>query len=107
MREVLWVAGADNELQEIFNMLEERREGRGLEFMNAIENELAWLRDFPESWPQALAPFRQRRVPDTFYGIFYTSEAGGLIVHALLDLRQDPRAIYRRLFGRDYPEPAP
>ena len=106
MREVLWLAGADDELQEIFNLLEARREGRGREFMKAVENELAWLRDFPESRPPHLAPFRQRRVPDTPYGIFYTSEARGLIVHALLDLRQDPRAIYRRLFGRDFTEPS-
>jgi len=105
MREVLWVAGADNELQEIFTMLEERREGRGLEFMRSVESELSWLRDFPESRPSSLPPFRHRRIPDTPYGIFYTSEARGLIVHALLDLRQNPRAIYQRLFGRDYTDP--
>ena len=59
----------------------------------------------PEARPQKPAPFRKQRVADTPFAIFYAREARGLIVHALLDLRQEPRAIFRRLFGRDPDQP--
>lgn len=31
------------------------------------------------------------------YGLFYVIENRGLILHALLDLRQDPRSVRRRI----------
>ena len=106
MREVIWLAGADADLQAIFDLLEERQPGRGVRFMDEINAELAWLREYPEGRPKKPAPFRKQRIADSPFAIFYTNEARGVIVHAILDLRQEPRAIFRRLFGRDPDQPS-
>jgi hypothetical protein len=101
MRDIVMLAGADDDLQEIFNRLEDREDGRGREFMAAVDRRLAWLSDFADSRSFYREPFRKERIPDTMQAIFYTSESRGVMVHAILDLRQDPRAIHRRLFGRE------
>ena len=106
MREVIWVAGADADLQANFDFLEERQPGRGLRFLDEINDELACLREYPEGRPKKPAPFRKQWIPDSPFAIFYTNEARGVIVHAILDLRQEPRAIFRRLFGRDPDHPS-
>jgi plasmid stabilization system protein ParE len=101
MCEVVWLAGADADLLWIFDMLEERQPGHGEQFMKDLDSELAWLRQYPEARPEKPAPFRKQRIADSPFAIFYTSEARGILVHAILDLRQEPRAIYRRLFGHE------
>lgn len=101
MRDLVVLAGADDDFQEIFNLLEDRQDGRGRDFMGEVDRQLAWLRDFAHARPFYREPFRKQRIPDTMFAIFYTSEPRGVMVHAILDLRQDPRAIYRRLFGRE------
>ena len=106
MREVVWLAGADTDLQTIFDLLEARQLERGVTFMDEVGSELAWLRQFPEGRPEQPAPYRKQRVADSPYAIFYTNEPRGIMVHAIIDLRQNPRAIYRRLFGRDPDEPS-
>jgi hypothetical protein len=35
--------------------------------------------------------------PKNRYGLFYVVEKRGILIHALLDLRQDPEAIWKRL----------
>ena len=42
---------------------------------------------------------RRVLVFNRFYGLFYVVENRGLILHALLDLRQDPESVMRRLRG--------
>ena len=106
IREIVVLAGADDDLQKIFNQLEDRQDGRGRVFMAEVDRQLGWLCDFAHIRPYYREPFRKQRVPDTMIAIFYTSEPRGVMVHAILDLRQDPRAIYRRLFGRDPEGPA-
>ena len=101
MAEVVTLAGADDDLQAIFNMLEDRHEGRGREFIWKVDHELDWLRKFGGSRSFYREPFRKHRVPGTPFAIFYVSEPRGVMVHSILDLRQDPNAIYRRLFGYD------
>ena len=106
MRDIVMLAGADDDLQEIFNELEDRRNGKGRDFMAEVDRQLEWLREFADVRPFYREPFRKERVPKTWFGIFYTGEPRGVMVHAILDLRQNPRAIYRRLFGREPEGPA-
>jgi plasmid stabilization system protein ParE len=58
MREVIWLAGADADLQAIFDLLEDRQPGRGVRFMDEINAELAWLREYPKAGSE---PRRSRR----------------------------------------------
>lgn len=41
--------------------------------------------------------YRRLLIPKTPFGIFYTVEGERVMVGAILDLRQDPRAILKRL----------
>jgi len=69
MREVIWLAGADADLQANFDFLEERQPGRGLRFLDEINDELACLREYPEGRPKKPAPFRKQRIADSPYSI--------------------------------------
>jgi hypothetical protein len=42
-------------------------------------------------------------IRDFPYGIFYQVQATRLVVAAIVDLRQDPEAIRRKLFGPELP----
>ena len=41
--------------------------------------------------------YRRLLVPQFPYGVFYSIEASRLIVTAVIDIRQDPQTILRRL----------
>lgn len=97
MLKVEIVSGAEADLQHIFNRLEDYREGSGVNFIVTINANLERLSEFPESGPFYVEKIRRlvlRRPP---YGIFYEVQRTRLIVLAILDLRQDSRAIAKRL----------
>jgi hypothetical protein len=59
------------------------------------------LESLPELGPVVFGN-RLRRVLvfNRLYGLFYVVEPRGVILHALLDLRQDPEQIQRRIGGK-------
>lgn len=59
MRDLVVLAGADDDLQEIFNQLEDRQDGRGRDFMAGVDRQLAWLRDYAHARPYYQEPFRK------------------------------------------------
>jgi plasmid stabilization system protein ParE len=100
--EIVWKRGAEEDLLRIFGQLEDFREGAGERFAHALDATLQYLRDFPELAPDFDHPMRRLVVGATGYGLFYTLEARGIIVHALVPLSQNPatiRARIRRLLG--------
>ena len=78
---VEFLCGADGDLQGAFNRFEDYRDGFGVEFMTAVDAYLARIAVFPKS----------------AYGIFYEPHPTRILVIAILDLRQDPEEIRRRL----------
>jgi hypothetical protein len=57
--EVQFLSGADADFQAIFNKLEDRREGYGVEFALAVDAYLTRLSSFPESAPVYFENVRQ------------------------------------------------
>jgi hypothetical protein len=55
------------------------------------------VRTFPESGPVVHRDYRKLLVPGFPYGIFYTIEPRGIFISGVMDNRQDPVAIIRRL----------
>lgn len=96
---VEFLSGADNDLQTIFNRCEDYREGFGVEFMTAVDAYLARIAVFPEIAPSYFDKVRRQVMHDFPYGIFYQPHPSRVLVCAILDLRQDPKAISRRLAG--------
>ena len=94
---VEFLAGADAELQEVFNRFEDYRDGFGVEFLTVVDAYLARIAAFPEITPIYLESVRRQVMQRFPYGIFYEPQPTRILVTAILDLRQDERLILRRL----------
>ena len=94
---VEFLSGADADLQEIFNRFEDYHEGFGVEFMTAVDAYLARIAAFPESAPRYFEKVRRQVMHRFPYGIFYEPHPTRILVTAILDLRQDPEQMQRRL----------
>lgn len=91
------LSGADADLQETFNRLEDFREGLGVDFMLMVDACLARLGKFPRLAPLYFQNVRRLVAPRFSLGIFYESHPTRVVVLALLDLRQDEEEIIKRL----------
>src|SRR5213595_1917036 len=94
---VALLAGADSDLQTVFNKLEDYREGLGTEFMIATDAYLTRITTFPQIAPLYFERIRRQVMQKFPYGIFYEPQPSRILVFAILDLRQDTRKIIRRL----------
>ena len=102
MPEVVWKQGAENDLLEIFSNLEEHEQGLGERLVERLDFTLAHLRQHPEMAPIFELPVRRLVIGSTGFGVFYSFESRGIIVHALVHLARNPetiRARVRRLLG--------
>lgn len=100
MREVVILLAADADVQSAFEYYEAYQAGGGEFFMRHLDAALGRARLFPESAPIFYQEYRRLLVHRFPYGVFFTVVGQRLIVVAVLDLRQDPAAIHRRL-GRN------
>ena len=96
-RPVVFLSGADEDLQGIFNRFEEYREGLGVEFMLAVDAHMANVAAFPEIAPLYVDRVRRQVMHRYPIGILYEAHPTRILVVAVLDLRQDPAKIIRRL----------
>lgn len=94
---VEFLAGADAELQEVFNRFEDYREGFGVEFLTVVEAYLARISIFPEIAPIYFKSVRRQVMRRFPYGIFYEDHPTRILVTAILDLRQNEGEIVRGL----------
>jgi toxin ParE1/3/4 len=97
MIEIVPLLSADLDIQRAYDFYEDCREGLGAVFMHRLDEAFGRLRVFPESGPLVHGDYRRLLVPGFPYGIFYTIEPRGVIVSGVMDTRQDPEAIIRRL----------
>lgn len=90
--------GAEADAQRIYEHHENREEGAGDRFFDEVLSSVRLLEAFPEIGPVVhRGKVRRVLVFNRHYGLFYVAERRGVVLHALLDLRQDPTAIMRRL----------
>jgi plasmid stabilization system protein ParE len=95
--ELIALVRAEAEVLETQAQFEDVSQGLGDRFNARVEQGLDQLIEFPESGSRYTAPYRKLRVSGFPFGISYTIEGRRVIVQAVLDLRQDPQAIRRRL----------
>lgn len=100
MAEVVVLLGAEIQTQEFFAAYEDSREGRGIEFLAAIESAFDVLREFPEAAPHYARGYRRWVLVKYQKGIFFRIEGQRVMVTDILDLRQDPEVIRRRFRQR-------
>lgn len=102
MPEIVWKRGAEEDLLGIFAKQEDFRTGFGESFTLKLDAVLENLRNHPGLAPVFEPPMRRLVVGNTGYGVFYTIEHRGIIIHAIIHLSQHPqgiRAKIRRLLG--------
>lgn len=90
---------ADQDIQTAFNRYEEFQAGRGEIFLRHLDAALTLLRQHPELAPVYAGRYRRLLVRDFPYGIFYVIQPTRIVVSAILDLRQNPEAIRRKVTG--------
>lgn len=89
--------GAEADLLEAYVWLEEQRPGLGERFYRTLDFALERLRPHPEMAPVYRGAYRRLVLRPFGFGVFYTIAGDRLMVGAILDLRQNPEAITRRL----------
>ncbi|PYJ07766.1 MAG: hypothetical protein DME25_03030 [Verrucomicrobia bacterium] len=104
MIELILLLQADQDVQTAFNRYEDYQSGRGAVLMRQLDAALTLLRQHPEIAPVYGGRYRRMLIRDFPYGIFYQAQPTRIVVAAIMDLRQDPRRIRERLFGRQQSE---
>jgi plasmid stabilization system protein ParE len=89
--------GAEADLLEAYVRLEEQRTGLGERFYRTLDFALERMRQHPQMAPVYLGDYRRPVLRPFGFGVFYTITGARVMVGAILDLRQDPEAIARRL----------
>ncbi|MEX0874706.1 MAG: type II toxin-antitoxin system RelE/ParE family toxin [Actinomycetota bacterium] len=88
---------AEADLVEAFTWYEEAQRWLGSQFLDAVEEELSRLADWPEASPAVHADVRRALVRRFPYGVFYIVEANEAIVLGVFHARRDPRVWKRRI----------
>jgi plasmid stabilization system protein ParE len=96
--EVVFLLSAERDLQAAYNWVEERRPGREQVFLQDVELRLEHLKRFPLIGRLYRGRYRRLLIPGYAFGIFYVAESNRIIIHAVLDLRQDPEKVRERFF---------
>lgn len=97
MPEIVWKQAAESDLLQIFAELEDRHETFGEQFVLKLDATLENLRLNPEMAPMFDEPARRLVIGSTGYGLFYSVEARGIIVHALIHLSSNPETIRAKI----------
>lgn len=66
-----------------------------------IDHTLQLLRSNPELGVGFVGPFRRKLVVESPFAICYVVEPRRIVVHGIVDQRQSPEAIRRKLGGHD------
>ena len=97
MSEAILLAGAEFDYQAYHARLANSDSAKADRFDSEVQDAIGQLARFPRSAPPHVAEFR-RLVLTTFpVAHYYVIEGQRVFIHALLDFRQSPAAIRRRL----------
>ena len=95
VNEIVILLGAQIELQSCFAKQPTSRQANRFEAeVRAVSRQ---LERFPYSGRSYEGQFRRCLLRRFRYGLFYTLEGSRVMIHAVLDVRQSPAAIRRRL----------
>jgi toxin ParE1/3/4 len=95
--EVVFLLSAEQDLHKAYIWVEEHRHGREQIFLQDLELQLEHLKRFPLVGRIYRGRYRRLLISRYPFGIFYVAESNRIVVHAILDLRQDPEKIQERL----------
>ena len=97
---VVFLLAADMDVQAVYDYLESLNEGLGDSFLTVLEAGTQQIALFPLSCRLHLDDYRRLVLPRFPCGLFYVVESNRIVIHAVMDLRQNPETIRRRLLGQ-------
>jgi plasmid stabilization system protein ParE len=97
VNEAILLAGAEIEFHSVYAQLAASGFARAERFDHTVQEALRQLAHFPRSAPEHLGRYRRLLLDDFPYALYYAVEGRRVFVHALLDTRQSPEAIRRRI----------
>jgi len=97
MTDLVILAGAEREILEAYIELENFQDGLGARFSERIDETLELIIRHPAIGSIFCGPVRRRLVKGFPHGIFYEPSNARILIIAVLDLRQSPEAILRRI----------
>ncbi|MEO8354072.1 MAG: type II toxin-antitoxin system RelE/ParE family toxin [Chthoniobacteraceae bacterium] len=97
MHEVCVLLGAEIDIQEAYARIGAQSERRAEQFQHEVDGCLVSLRSHPRLGPVRLGSYHRLVLAGWPYALFYKVLGSRVLVHALIDLRQDPALIRRRL----------
>ncbi len=89
--------GAEADLVDHFGKFEDSSLGRGVEFDDSFVRACDLLKKHPQIAAQCGESFRRLLMLEWNLGVFYKVVETRIFVHAIMDFRQNPSAIKRRL----------
>jgi plasmid stabilization system protein ParE len=95
MRDVVWLAAAERDLMRLYDRAEETQGGDA--FLDTIQQSVGNLRGFPFIAPTFAGGIRRLLISKHPLGVFYAVEGNRVMILRVLDLRQDPQTIRRKL----------
>jgi plasmid stabilization system protein ParE len=95
--EIIVLLAAELDIQAAFNRFEEYKEGFGIKFIQELELAYEYLSRHPRIGRLYANNRRRFLIPNFPFGIFYAVEGDRIVISAILDLRQDPERIRKRL----------
>ena len=97
MNEIVILLGADVDLVEHFGRFEDTAPGRGFEFDESFVKACDLLKKHPQIAARCGGSFRRLLMLEWNLGVFYKIVGQRILIHAIMDLRQNPSSIKRRL----------
>jgi plasmid stabilization system protein ParE len=97
MSEIVVLLGADSDLIKWFGRFEDWRPGLGFDFDRDFRKACDRLSANPLVGPQWRQGFRRLLIRRWNLGIFYEVRGKRVLIHGILDLRQNPDEIEKRL----------
>jgi plasmid stabilization system protein ParE len=88
---LLYTDRSKEDVELAFEWYEKQQKGLGVEFLNCIEASLNNILNFPEMYAACYLNFRRCVVSRFPFSIFYTVEDYQIVIHAILNNRQDPQ----------------
>ena len=97
MAEIVILAGAQSDVFDAYLYYDSVDEELGESFARQVDHALDRIAEFPEIGTPFEIAIRRFLMPRFPFGVFYTLEANRVMIQAVLDLRQSPEQILRRL----------
>ena len=95
--EIVFLLAAEQDLQEAYDWVTERRPGKEHSFLTDVESRLEHLKSFPLIGRVYRGRYRRLLIPRYPFGIFDVVESDRIVIHSISDLRRSPEKLRERL----------